>query len=109
MSYIKDLAYILLLIVTVTATLMTFKNRVANLETEVKKLYRIIFKKNGELGVVTHETCLAHRTIISKETDDINSQLTKTFDKLDTMNDNIILLMVHMNVTPQQRKEPKDG
>lgn len=98
MSFLKDAAYILALVVSITTLWNTLKNKIENLEEKNKLLHKIVFQKSGELNIMTESRCMERYHSIQKVLRQNNADALKLNRKIETLNENIIIIMVHMSI-----------
>ena len=97
---LKDIVYLIIYVVTLSAVYFRQNNRIKNIEA----LKKVVFKSNGVLSLVEVDTCKAHQDnihiAIRREADNIGNMKTK----IDKMGDNILRIMVHMKIESDKEK-----
>jgi hypothetical protein len=95
---LKDLVYFSIFIASVSAAWVAFKGRIASLEAQKSLTNKILFKSSGELRVMTEENCgIRTKSLV----DELNKYQATTLELQKTvakMNENIIVIMVHMKI-----------
>jgi hypothetical protein len=88
---LKDLVYFSIFIASVSAAWVAFKGRIASLEAQKSLTNKILFKSSGELRIMTEENCAVKKKGLADELKDLQKTVAK-------MNENIIVIMVHMKI-----------
>lgn len=83
---LKDVVYIGIYIVTVTAMYVRFQDR-------VKTLGKVIFLERGGLNVVTKEECEKNRSILRQHSQD-------AVDQISVLHENIVIIMLDRGLKP---------
>jgi hypothetical protein len=87
------------------------KDAIRNQEKDIKKqkeetdlLKCVIFKPTGGLNLVDNATCNQHRVGIQERITAESATVKKLFTKLDTLDENIITIMGHLNITEKRQR-----
>lgn len=95
---LKDLVYFAVFIASVSAAWVAFKGRIASLEAQKSLTNKILFRPSGELRVMTEENCAIKTKGLADELKDLQKTVAK-------MNENIIVIMVHMKINKDGGKD----
>jgi hypothetical protein len=90
---LRDLVYITIYVVTVTAFIVKFKEQVKAVEKSQSTTNRVIFLERGGLNVVTKGDCEKHQADLRRYTQD-------AMCKIHVLDKNIIRIMLSMNLEP---------
>lgn len=95
---LKDLIYLVGWACSLVAVWITFRNRVTNLEEKVTTVKKIVFKPSGELAVITTERCDKDQKDIKRSISDTDAGMREVVNEMRDMNDNILIIMTHLNI-----------
>lgn len=97
----RDIIYIVVYTISVAGLLLTYRNRLSNLEIAVTKLTNIIISKNGSLNVIDRASCKSAQDAIYTAIRRGENNLDMTLKKIDTLNENILKIMFHLKISKE--------
>lgn len=95
---IRDLIYIIVYVLSLAGVFNAFKNRLKNLEREVRKGYKILYADRGQLNLIDQDTCKKYRDEVFTAIRRSERIIEMLLDKLEKINENMIIIMVHMGI-----------
>ena len=95
---LKDLIYLLIYIVSLITLLLALKNRVQNIEKELRRGMRVLYQEAGSLNVVDHATCKRHRDEIFTAIRRSEKTVEVLLFEIKDIKENMIIIMVHMGI-----------
>lgn len=99
---LKDYIYISCFIFSIAGAFFAFKYRVKRIEDNYVTVKNIIFLDKGGLNIVTNDVLAAKVFEIQKDIETEASLNAKTIDKIECLNENIIIIMTHMDLKPKK-------
>ena len=73
----------------------------------IKTVEDVIFLKKGGLNIMTNEACLEKKENIEKSIERESNVTAKALERLDVLNENVIIIMTHMDLKPKRVVQPK--
>lgn len=104
---LKDLIYFVMFSGSIVTLFLTFSNRVNNVETAIGLLKNIVFKKSGELALMTTDACNKREVDIQKAIDRSTNDIADMRKEIHEMSQNILVIMVHLNIDTESVKIPR--
>ena len=103
---LRDIIYILINFGTILSLFFAFKNRVSNLEREVRRGMKILYQDAGKLNLIDCDTCKKHRDEIFTALRRSEKSVEMLLIELRDIKENMIIIMVHMGIkTPNGIKK----
>lgn len=103
--HVRDVVTIISSVVAVSVVFITMRSKVKALEEKVKLLTAVIFDHAGKMQIVDNCTCSDHRDRVAKEITRTDHVVRRAFISIDLLNENIIKIMMHMNITPRLKRD----
>lgn len=94
---IKDIVYLISYALTVAALYFSFRNRLGNIEREMKRSNQVIYGDQGRLNLVDTQHCKEHRDNIHTAIRRGEKAVEMLLAKLDQMNENVLLISFKMD------------
>lgn len=93
----KDIIYILVYIISLITLLLAQKNRISNLEREVRRGMKVLYKEAGALNIIDHDTCKRNRDEIFTAIRRSERAMEMLLGKLEELNKNVLLISFKMD------------
>lgn len=97
--YFKEIIIVCANVATLVSIFMAFKGKIAKVEASNKSINKVLFK-DGTLKLVSNEVCKERRWVIKEVIREEKEANRVVSDKLECMNQNLIILLTHMNLEP---------
>lgn len=101
---LKDLAYIAVNIVSVTAIVLSFRNSLKDFSDFKTLVSSVLFQRDATLNVINQQMCKGHRLTIHEAIQRETDGNKKAQKSIDIANANIIKIAIHMGLEIGEQK-----
>lgn len=102
---VKDAIWALIYVVSFATVWNTYKNKLSNLEATLVLMKKVIYQKSGVLNLIDSQTCREHRATFKADLTKVENASELLNEKLDKINENVLIIMVHLNIDRTKIKE----
>jgi hypothetical protein len=102
---IKDVLYIVGWFASVIGIFLAYRYELYNLKNQQKKEHSIIWQEGGRLNLVDHKACREYRNLIWQSMRKSDNAIDGITARLESMNENIIRILVKLELNGKGNKE----
>lgn len=102
---LKDLVYLGTYFITILSVFFTIRNQIRDQGKDIKRIMDTLYGDKGSLNVVDVKTCKSQRDDVFNAIRRGESLANETSRRIESLNDNIIAIMVTLQIKPLKRLE----
>jgi len=100
---LKDAIYLITYLVSLVSIFMSFKARLAAMESEFRKITSIIYAEKGSLNLIDVRTCKEHRDQVFTALRRSETVMEMALTKIEVLNENVLEIMIHLQIRREKK------